>query len=76
MYPEVITLQNTIEHYGTDTEEYTDASLEQMIADIVQLKDSEIDFSLYGGIIIFHAGAGQETDIGLESKQLPALKYQ
>ncbi|MDD2332096.1 MAG: T9SS type A sorting domain-containing protein [Candidatus Cloacimonetes bacterium] len=73
MYPEVITLQNTIEHYGTDTEEYTDASLEQMIADIVQLKDSEIDFSLYGGIIIFHAGAGQETDIGLESNNFQPL---
>ncbi len=67
LYPEVLTLPRTIAYYGADTEEYTDANLEQMLADLVLMKDAEIDFSLYGGVIIFHAGAGQETDIGLKA---------
>ena len=74
LYPQVISLPRPLSYYGGDSSEYYDASLEQIVEDIVLLKDAEIDFSLYGGIIIFHAGAGQETDIGLESNNFSGMR--
>lgn len=63
LYPQVITMPNNIGYYGDDTPEKIDQNVSQLIPDIVQIIDADVDFNQYGGIIIFHAGAGQEADL-------------
>ncbi|MBP7309689.1 MAG: immune inhibitor A [Candidatus Cloacimonetes bacterium] len=63
LWPQVITLPEPMSYYGGDTSEAIDANLEYMLPHILSQMDSEIDFSAYGGVIIFHAGSGQESDV-------------
>lgn len=63
LYPQVLTLPNTMAYYGEDSSEKIDQRLPQMLPDIMSFVDAELDFSRYGGVVIFHAGAGQESDI-------------
>lgn len=63
LYPQVLTMPHTIGYYGDDIPEKIDQNISQLIPDIVQMIDGEVDFNQYGGIIIFHAGAGQEADL-------------
>ncbi len=71
IHPQVITLPQTMAYYGNDSATRIDARSAEIIADLVTLTDAEINFSSYGGLIIFHAGAGQESDIsGIRTEQL------
>lgn len=71
LYPEVITLARPMSYYGSDSTERIDARIPELVADMVSIVDSQIDFNSYGGLIIFHAGAGQESDISkIRSEQI------
>ncbi len=59
----VFNLPNTMAYYGGDTSEASDAKVPDMILETIQMADPTIDFSLYDAIIVFHAGAGQESDV-------------
>ena len=63
IYPQVISLPNTMAYYGEDSSDRIDWRLAQIIPDFLEQIDAEIDFNNFGGIIIFHAGQGQESDI-------------
>ena len=63
LYPQVLTLPNPLSTYGADSTDNIDVNLPQILPDIMALIDEEVDFTQYGGIIIFHSGAGQESDI-------------
>jgi len=67
----VFTLANPMAYYGEDTSETIDVKVEEMIAELVALADPEINFNQYGGLIVFHAGSGQESDIsGIRREQI------
>jgi M6 family metalloprotease-like protein len=71
VFPQVLTLPKTMAWYGGDTAERIDANLPFILEDLMPLCDDLIDFSEYGGLIIFHAGAGQEADIdGIRTNQI------
>lgn len=57
---DVYTLGGTIGTYGSNSNET--ANLAMLVNDAVQAADADIDFSQYDSIMIFHAGAGEETD--------------
>lgn len=63
LWPSVFTMARPMAYYGGDTAERIDARVAELAADLLAMADPEIDFSQYGGLIIFHAGAGQESDI-------------
>nr|HPH61257.1 M6 family metalloprotease domain-containing protein [Candidatus Syntrophosphaera sp.] len=63
LHPNVFTLSQPLAHYGHDVADTTDAGLKDFTQELIQLADPEIDFSQFGGLIVFHAGAGQESDI-------------
>jgi len=62
LWDQVFTMSHPLAYYGGDTDDYIDARSEEMIAELIQLADPQIDFTQYGGIIVFHAGPGQEAD--------------
>jgi M6 family metalloprotease-like protein len=66
VHPQYISLPRPMSYYGADTSSKTDARLPQILPDIMAQLSGEINFSLYDGLIIFHAGAGQEADIDRE----------
>jgi len=66
LHPNVFTLSKPLAHYGHDVADTTDAGLKDFTRELIQMADPEIDFSQYGGVIVFHAGAGQESDINGE----------
>ncbi|MBW6514521.1 MAG: T9SS type A sorting domain-containing protein [Candidatus Syntrophosphaera sp.] len=65
LHPSVFTLPQTMGYYGADDAAtgQIDARLDQFTLDLMAQADPAIDFSQYGGVIVFHAGAGQESDI-------------
>lgn len=63
LHPSVFTLPENMSYYGRDTADNIDVNLNEFTQTLLQMADPEIDFSLYDGLIIFHAGAGQESDI-------------
>lgn len=65
----VFNLSNPMSYYGADTADEYDIRVPQMLQELIQMADPYVDFSEYDAIVIFHAGAGQESDIGL----LPSL---
>lgn len=67
LYPQVIRLDKPMSYYGTDSKTKIDVKVAEMVQDAVNAVDAELDFTQYGGLIVFHAGAGQESDI--ESKR-------
>ncbi|MCK9558178.1 MAG: M6 family metalloprotease domain-containing protein [Candidatus Cloacimonetes bacterium] len=68
VYPQVFQLPRPMSYYGGDTSEKTDANLPQMLQDIMPLCSNLINFGDYDGLIIFHAGAGQEADLSKKRK--------
>lgn len=68
LYPQVITLPYPIAYYGADSSEKIDARIGQFAQDVIDSIDDVVDFTQYGGLIIFHAGAGQESDIEARRK--------
>lgn len=68
IYPQVLTMPHPISYYGGDTPEKIDKNLANIIPDFLAQIDTEVDFGEYGGVIIFHAGAGQEADLSGISK--------
>jgi len=63
MFPRVVNLPNTMAYYGADSSEKIDARLPEMLPHLLAQVDAEVDFRNFGGVIIFHAGSGQESDI-------------
>lgn len=63
LYPQVIRLNRPMSYYGADSATKIDVRVAQMVKDAVEVIDDDVDFNLYGGLIIFHAGCGQESDI-------------
>ncbi|MFO7895584.1 MAG: T9SS type A sorting domain-containing protein [Candidatus Cloacimonadales bacterium] len=59
IHPQVFTAPQTMAFYGEDNSGKTAL----LVSDLIELADPEIDFSLYDGFIVFHAGAGQEADL-------------
>jgi M6 family metalloprotease-like protein len=71
VHPQVLTLPHSMSFYGNDTSEKIDKLLPQILTDLMPLCDQQIDFSQYQGLIIFHAGTGQESDIdGIRTNQI------
>ncbi|MGC9361748.1 MAG: immune inhibitor A domain-containing protein [Candidatus Syntrophosphaera sp.] len=71
LHPEVFTLPGAMDFYGADVADTTDVNLDEFVVDLMGMADPVIDFSQYGGVIIFHAGAGQESDInGINTGQI------
>lgn len=60
-YPQVITLDNPMGYYGSD--DATRERIAEFAQEIVQKSDDTIDFNNWDTFIVFHAGAGQESDI-------------
>lgn len=67
-YPQVITLDNPMGYYGSDTD--TRQRIAEFAQEIVQKSDDLIDFNNWDTFIVFHAGAGQESDISRLRPQL------
>ena len=63
LWDEVFTMSRPMGYYGADDTENIDLKVEEMLVELVAMADPQIDFSQYGGIIVFHAGAGQEADL-------------
>lgn len=63
LHPTVFTLPRAMTWYGTDTTDSIDVNLDDFLTDLIAQADPQINFSHYGGVIIFHSGAGQESDI-------------
>lgn len=72
--PKVYLLPNTMTHYAGGTA----VPLENLIYDSITtaVTDTTLDFSLYDGVFIIHAGVGQETDYqGTTPNDLWSLYY-
>ncbi len=63
VYPQVFQLPRAMAYYGGDSPTKTDARLPEILPDLMPLCAELINFNDYDGVIIFHAGAGQEADI-------------
>ena len=63
LWDQVFTMSHPLAYYGADTPEMIDVRVEAMVAELIAMADPAIDFRQYGGIIVFHAGPGQEADI-------------
>ncbi len=71
LYPQVIRLDKPMSYYGGDSSTKIDVRVTEMVLDAVNAVDAGLVFNQYGGLIIFHAGAGQESDIeGKRSDQI------
>jgi len=67
-YPQVITLEKPMGYYGSDDD--TRARIAEFAQEIVQKSDEQIDFNEWDTFVVFHAGAGQESDINKERPDL------
>lgn len=59
----IYTLSETMKYYGADTPTQRDENLSDLIYDSIMIADPDIDFSNYDDVVLWHAGAGQESDI-------------
>lgn len=70
--PKVYALSHPMAYYGNET----DASLQTLIYDSVTAASLDgVDFSLYDAVLIVHAGAGEEADLGDTPEDLWSLYY-
>lgn len=58
---EVYDMPHQMPWYGSDEKSMTGAC--ELLRDAVEASDDDIDFSQYDAVIVFHAGAGQESDV-------------
>ncbi len=56
----VYTLSHTLGFYGDNSDQAR--GLAYLVKDAITAADKDIDFSKYDGVLIFHAGIGEETD--------------
>jgi len=63
LHPQVISLPHPMAYYGADGTDSIDENVCLLAADLVAAVDADVDFTQYGGVIIFHAGSGQESDV-------------
>ncbi|MDY0298775.1 MAG: T9SS type A sorting domain-containing protein [Candidatus Cloacimonadaceae bacterium] len=63
IHPQRLRLPNPLSYYGADSATKTDVNLPYILPHLMPLCSDEINFGDYDGVIVFHAGAGQETDI-------------
>jgi M6 family metalloprotease-like protein len=61
VWDNVFTAPNTMGYYGYTPERLTRVC--EFAQDVIMLADQEIDFHNYDSVIIFHAGAGAESDV-------------
>ncbi|HNX01404.1 MAG TPA: M6 family metalloprotease domain-containing protein [Candidatus Cloacimonadota bacterium] len=59
----VITLSHPMSYYGVDDTTLAVTRQAEFARDIVNAVDADVDFRQYDGIVVFHAGAGQESDM-------------
>lgn len=59
----IYTLSKTMKYYGADTPTQHDENLTDLIYDSIIIADLDRDFSKYDDVVLWHAGAGQESDI-------------
>jgi len=59
------TLAHKMSYYGTDSDENT--RVVDLAAEVIAKVDNQVDFSKFDHVLIIHAGAGQETDVGADS---------
>lgn len=59
----VFNLSGTMASYGADTSEEYDARVPEMLQELIAMADPFINYNDYDAVIVFHAGAGQESDI-------------
>ncbi len=69
VFPEVFRMARPMAWYGSDIPGKTDVRLMDILPDLMQASSAQISYSDYDGLIIFHAGAGQETDIERNSTE-------
>ncbi len=60
-YPDTVTTEHNMGYYGND--EKWSQRIAEFFKEVIEKIDDDIDFNNFDSIIIFHAGAGQETDI-------------
>jgi M6 family metalloprotease-like protein len=63
VYPQTLQLPRALAYYGADSPSKTDARLPEILPDLMPLVQGQINFQDYDAVIIFHAGAGQESDV-------------
>lgn len=61
IWPNIANLNKNIAYYGDD--KIDGERRAELAKDVINALDNEIDYSQYDAFIIFHAGAGQESDI-------------
>ncbi len=59
----VINLSQSMSYYGVDDTTFAATRQAELARDIILAMDNKIDFNQYDAIVVFHAGAGQESDI-------------
>ncbi len=67
VHPRVVNLPRPMAWYGNHPDEGDQQIL--MAAEVVDSLDAEIDFSRYDTVILAHAGAGEETDVLVNSPE-------
>jgi M6 family metalloprotease-like protein len=66
LWDEVFVLPHPMAYYGDDAR--FQERLVYLVRDAIQAADPTVDFRPYQSIVIFHAGAGQETDVKDDSR--------
>ncbi|MAE69997.1 MAG: hypothetical protein CME06_05960 [Gemmatimonadetes bacterium] len=61
----VLRMPASMARYGADDESTRRAA--ELLRDSIEAADPGVDFSSYAGVIVIHAGAGQESDLLLDS---------
>ena len=61
MAPNVYTMSNPLSYYGDDN--YESIRRIEMIGELIEIIGTDLSFKDYEALIIFHSGAGQESDI-------------
>ncbi|HKW15317.1 MAG TPA: immune inhibitor A domain-containing protein, partial [Candidatus Krumholzibacteria bacterium] len=59
------TLSHSMSYYGADSNE--DTRVVDLATELIGSVDNKVDFSKFDHVLIIHAGAGQETDVGADS---------
>jgi M6 family metalloprotease-like protein len=62
----VYRLPEEMGYYGSD--DLQDERAVEMMESVIALSDADVDFSLFETVMLIHAGAGQETDVGDDSR--------